>query len=90
MIEKIPDKIKERINNRVEQAFELLINKASKGEYLENIIKSLIVEKIMNYLAPLISRPLVKKLAKQGVKKAVDHAWETNKEKLQNKLKFLK
>ncbi len=40
----------------------------------------------MNIISPLINRPLVKKLAKQAVIKAVDRVWENNNDKLMKKI----
>ena len=90
MDEKIPDKIKEAIHNQVGNVFELIIDRAAKDGTLESLIKTLIVEKIMNYLGPLIDKPGVNKVAKVGVRKAVDISWENNKEKLHEKIESLK
>ena len=63
-----------------------MIQKASKGESLEGLIKSLLVEKVMNVMGAIINRPVVKKVAKQAVKKAIDNVWETNRDKLIEKI----
>ena len=84
MPNKISVELRERINKQVEKALNNLIEQASKS--IEDIIKSLIVEKVMNLLGPLISKPIIKKLAHEAVKKAIDTIWERNKEKISEKL----
>jgi 5,10-methylene-tetrahydrofolate dehydrogenase/methenyl tetrahydrofolate cyclohydrolase len=63
-----------------------MIQKASKGESLEELIKTLLVEKVMNVMGVLINRPVVKKVAKKAVKKGVDNFWEANRDKLMEKV----
>ena len=63
-----------------------MIQKESKGESLEELIKTLLVEKVMNVMGALLNRPVMKKVAKKGVKKAVDNVWETNRDKLMEKV----
>ena len=63
-----------------------MIQKASKGESLEELIKTLLVEKVMNVMGALVNRPVMKKVAKKAVKKAVDNVWETNRDALMEKV----
>ena len=69
--------------------FEKWIEKASKGESIEGIIKSLMVEKIMNVLGAIIKRTVVKKIAKKAVKRRVDKFWEKNRKMILEKVKVL-
>lgn len=64
MEEEISSELREKIQKNVEKVFEKLIEKASKGESLEGLIKSLIVEKIMNILGALMKRTVAKKMVK--------------------------
>lgn len=50
MEEEISSELSEKINKNIEKVFEKWIEKASKGESIEGIIKSLMVEKIMNII----------------------------------------
>ncbi len=43
----------------------------------------------MNILGALIRRPVVKKIAKRAVKKAVDRYWENHRETLTKKIEAL-
>ena len=80
----ISAELRERNNKQVEKVLNNLIEQASKS--VEDVIKSLIVEKVTNLLGPLISKPIIKTLAHEAVKKAVDTIWERNKEKISEKL----
>jgi hypothetical protein len=89
MEEEIPSELKEKINTNVDKIFDKWLEKASKGESIEGIVKSLMVEKVMNVLGAAIRRTVVKKIAKRGVKKAVDRFWEKNHESILEKIKNL-
>ena len=89
MEEEISSEIKDKINQNVEKVFEKWIEKASKGESMDGIIKSLMVEKIMNILGIAIKRTVVKKLAKKAVKRRVDKFWEKNREMIMKKINLL-
>ncbi len=89
MEEEVSSELKEKINANVEKIFEKWLHKASKSESIEGIIKSLMVEKIMNILGALIKRTVVKKVAKRAVKKAVNRFWEKNHEAILEKIKDL-
>ncbi|MHA1985754.1 MAG: hypothetical protein ACW98D_03850 [Promethearchaeota archaeon] len=89
MEEEISSELQEKINQSVEKVFKKWIEKASKGESVEGLIKSLMVEKIMNILGVLIKRTLVKKIAKKVVKRRVDKFWEKNREMIMTKIDLL-
>jgi hypothetical protein len=89
MEEEISSELNNKINQNVEKVFEKWIEKASKGESMDGIIKSLMVEKIMNILGIAIKRTVVKKLAKKAVKRRVDKFWEKNREMIMKKINLL-
>jgi hypothetical protein len=89
MEEEISSELQEKINQSVEKVFKKWIEKASKGESVEGLIKSLMAEKIMNILGVLIKRTLVKKIAKKVVKRRVDKFWEKNREMIMTKIDLL-
>ena len=89
MDEEISSELLEKINKNVEKVFNRWIERASKGESVEGLIKSLMVEKIMNVLGVAIKRTVVKKLAKKVVKRRVDKFWEKNREMIMAKIKVL-
>ena len=47
MEEEVTPEIRQKVDNTVEKAFALFIDKASKGSSLEELLKSLITEKVM-------------------------------------------
>ena len=69
--------------------FDKWLEKASKSESIEGIVKSLMVEKVMNILGAMIKRTVVKKIAKKTVKKAVNKYWEKNRGLILEKIKNL-
>ena len=89
MGEEISSELKDKINTNVEKVFKKWIEKASKGESIEGLIKSLMVEKIMNILGAVIKRTIVKKLAKKAVKRRIDKFWEKNREMIMTKINLL-
>jgi hypothetical protein len=89
MEEEISSELQEKINQSVEKVFKKWIEKASKGESVEGLIKSLMAEKIMNILGVLIKRTLVKKIAKKVVKRRVDKFWDKNREMIMTKIDLL-
>ena len=89
MEEEISSELREKIHKNVDRVFEKWLEKVSKDESIEGIIKVLMVEKVMNILGAMIRRTLVKKVAKRAVKKAVDRFWEKNRENIQEKIKDL-
>ena len=89
MEEEVSSELREKIHKNVDKVFDKWLNKASKGESMEGIIKSLMVEKVMNVLGVMIKRTVVKKVAKKAVKKAVDRYWEKNRENIIEKIKNL-
>lgn len=56
----ISSELKEKIHENVDKVFEKWLEKTSKGESIEGIIKALMVEKVMNILGALIKRTVVK------------------------------
>lgn len=85
--EELSSDLEEKINKNVEKVFDKWLQKASKGESIEGIIKALMVEKIMNLLGALIKRTVVKKIAKKVVKRRVDKFWEKNHDMILEKIK---
>ena len=89
MEEEISSELREKIYKNVDKVFEKWLEKVSKDESIEGIIKVLMVEKVMNILGAMIRRTVVKKVAKRAVKKAVDRFWEKNRESILEKIKDL-
>ncbi|UCC19585.1 MAG: hypothetical protein JSV62_16040 [Promethearchaeota archaeon] len=89
MEEEINSELREKIQKNVDRIFEKWLAKASKSESIEGIIKSLMVEKIMNVLGAIMKRTVVKKVAKKAVKRAVDKYWEKNRLAILEKIKNL-
>jgi hypothetical protein len=87
--EEISSELRQKIDNAVEKAFALFIDKASKGGSLEELFKALITEKVYGKLGPRMNRYAVKKIAKKFIRKTVDKVWERHKEKLILKLQTL-
>jgi hypothetical protein len=67
MEEEISSELREKIHKNVDKIFDKWLAKASKGESIEGIVKSLIVEKVMNVLGAMIKRTVVRKVAKKAV-----------------------
>ncbi len=63
MEEEISSELKEKIHENVDKVFEKWLEKTSKGESIEGIIKALMVEKVMNILGALMKRTVVRKVA---------------------------
>ena len=89
MDEEISSELSDKINKNIEKVFNKWIERVSKGESVEGLIKSLMVEKIMNVLGVAIKRTVVKKLAKKVVKRRVAKFWEKNREMIMSKIKVL-
>ena len=89
MEEEISSDLRAKIHENVDKIFDKWLKKASKGESVEGIVKSLMVEKIMNVLGAMIKRTAVRKVAKRAVKKAVNKYWEKNQERILEKIKNL-
>ena len=64
MSDTISPELREKIDLVVEKAIVRLIEKASKDQSLEALIKTLIVEKVMSKLKPLMNRYIAKKIAR--------------------------
>ena len=90
MSEDISQEIRQKLDNLVEKAIVLIIDKVSKGDSLEELIKGLITEKVFSKLGPRMNRYVVRKLAKKIMRKTVDRIWERHKDKLLLKLQTLK
>lgn len=90
MAEDISPEIRQKIDHLVEKAIVLFLDKASNGNSLEELIKSLITEKVFSKLGPRMNRYVVRKVAKKIVRKAVDRIWEKHKDKLLLKIQALK
>ena len=87
--EEISSELRQKIDNAVEKVFALFIDKASKGGSLEELLKTLITEKVYGKLGLRVNRYAVKKIAKKVLRKMVDKGWERHKEKLILKLQTL-
>ena len=66
------------------------MDKVSKEGSLEELLKTLIVEKVFSKLGPKMNRFAVRKVAKIAVRKAVDKVWKRHRDKLIIKLHNLK
>jgi len=89
MEEEISSEFKEKIHENVDKIFKKWLEKTSKGESIEGIIKALMVEKVMNILGALIKRTVIKKVAKKVVKRRVDKFWEKNREMIMEKIESM-
>ncbi|MFX1451402.1 MAG: hypothetical protein ACFFCM_11195 [Promethearchaeota archaeon] len=87
--EEITSDFREKIHKNVDKVFDKWLERASKGESIEGVIKSLMVEKVMKVLGAIMRRTVVKKVAKRAVRKAVDKYWEKNQATIQEKIKNL-
>ncbi len=90
MAEDVTPELRKKIDNLVEKAISLFLDKVSKGDSLEELIKTLITEKVFSKLGPRMNRYVVRKAAKKIVRKAVDKIWERHKDRLILKIKALK
>lgn len=90
MSDTISPELREKIDLVVEKAIVRLIEKASKDQSLEALIKTLIVEKVMSRLKPLMNRYIVKKIARKAVERRVDKMWERHRDRLMAKIRALK
>jgi len=89
MEEEIASELKEKIHENVDKVFEKWLEKTSKGESIEGLIKALMVEKVMDILGAFFKRTVVKKVAKKVVKRRVDKFWEKNREMILEKINAL-
>jgi hypothetical protein len=87
--EEISSELNEKITETVEKIFGKWVDKASKGESIEGLIKALMVEKVMNILGIIIKRTVVKTITKKVVKRRVDKFWEKNREMILNKIELI-
>jgi hypothetical protein len=87
--EEISSELREKIDQNIDKLFEKWLDRISKGEAIEGIIKVLIVEKIMNILGILTKRTIVKKATKKIVKRRVNKYWERNRKEILEKIKNL-
>ena len=89
MEEEVSAELRQRIDNVVEKVFAVFIDRASKNGSLEELLKTLLTEKVYSKLGPRMNRYVVKKIAKKVIRKAVDKIWERHREKLILKLQSL-
>ncbi|MFX0082651.1 MAG: hypothetical protein ACFE94_12955 [Candidatus Hodarchaeota archaeon] len=87
--EEVSSELREKIDQNIGKVFEKWLDRISKGEPIEGIIKALIVEKVMNILGILTKRTVVKKVTKKIVKRRVDKYWERNRKEILEKIKNL-
>ena len=90
MDEPLAPELRKRIDNIAEKVLASFMDKVSKEGSLEELLKSLIVEKIFSKLGPRMNRYAVRKVAKMAVRKVVDKIWERHREKLITKLHSLR
>ncbi|MBY9004264.1 MAG: hypothetical protein KGD73_09860 [Candidatus Lokiarchaeota archaeon] len=90
MDEPLAPELRNKIDNAVEKALAMFMDKVSKEGSLEELLKALIVEKVFSKLGPRMNRFAVRKVAKVAVRKAVDKVWESHRDKLITKLHNLK
>lgn len=90
MDEPLAPELRKKIDNVAEKALALFMDKVSKEGSLEELFKTLIVEKVFSKLGPRMNRFAVRKVAKVAVRKAVDKVWERHRDKLITKLHNLK
>ncbi len=89
MEEEVSPDLRQKIDNAVEKAFALFIDKVSKGGSLEELLKTLITEKVYGKLGPRMNRYVVKKIVKKVIRKTVDRVWSRHRDKLILKLQSL-
>ncbi|NHJ24905.1 MAG: hypothetical protein EAX89_10035 [Candidatus Lokiarchaeota archaeon] len=89
-MDELAPELRKKIDDKVEKAFALFIDKVSKGGSLEELFKTLIAEKVYSKLGPRMNRFVVKKITKLIIRKTVDKVWERHREKLVLKLQSLK
>jgi len=90
MDEPLAPELRKKIDAVAEKALALFIDKVSKEGSLEELLKTLIVEKVFSKLGPRMNRLAVRKVAKVAVRKAVDKVWERHRDKFIIKLHNLK
>jgi len=90
MDEPLAPELRKKIDAVVEKVLALFMDKVSKEGSLEELLKTLIVEKVFSKLGPRMNRFAVRKVAKLAVRKAVDKVWERHRDKLTTKLYNLK
>jgi len=88
--EPLAPELRKKIDAVVEKVLALFMDKVSKEGSLEELLKTLIVEKVFSKLGPRMNRFAVRKVAKLAVRKAVDKVWERHRDKLTTKLCNLK
>jgi hypothetical protein len=86
--EEVPSELKQKINDLVEKSFNKIIDKAASGS-IEELVKTLITDKIAGKVSPLMKRFSVKLVAKKVIRKSVDRYWENNRETMVKKIKEL-
>lgn len=86
--EDVPSELKQKINDLVEKSFNKIIDKAASGS-IEELVKTLITDKIAGKVSPLMKRFSVKLVAKKVIRKSVDRYWENNRETMVKKIKEL-
>ena len=84
-IEGLNPEVLEKINGMLENIADLIAEETTVGEIVEDEIKGIIHEKVMEQLEPFLDNDIVKKLADKAVEKAIDKSWDKIKEKLAKK-----
>lgn len=86
--EEVPSELKQKINDLVEKSFNKIIDKAASGS-IEELVKTLITDKIAGKVSPLMKRFSVKLVTKKIIRKSVDRYWEKNRETMVKKIQGL-
>lgn len=86
--EEVPSELKQKINDLVEKSFNKIIDKAANGS-IEELVKTLITDKIAGKISPLMKRFSVKLVAKKIIRKSFDRYWEKNRETMVKKIQGL-
>ncbi len=86
--EEITSEFKQKINDLVAKAFNKIIYKAADGS-IEELVKTLVTDKIAGKISPLMKRFAVKHVAKKVIRKSVDRYWEKNRETMVKKIQGL-
>lgn len=55
-VAEVPSKVREKINTAAERTFEWVIERASEGGSLEELVKELITEKVMNIVSAIMGK----------------------------------
>jgi len=75
-----------KITELLENVADLLTGETTAGEIVEDEVKGIIHEKVMEQIEPSLDNDIVKKLADKAVEKAIDKSWDKIKQKFSEKM----